>query len=157
MSYVAMRNVESGALYGWGYGKHGVLGAEAAQDINVKPLRVGGHLSDKKVIRFSCGGMHTVAISDTGGIYSWGEGRDYKLGQPTDKDVFLPLPIKAFDNHVVTKVSCGSNATLLLRGSNSIAIYYRNEGRQLFPILESPTVGDIYSLALNVWACSLSV
>ena len=141
---------ESGELYGWGYGRHGVLGAELALDINNKPLRVGGALLDKKVIRFSCGGMHSVAITDTGSIFSWGEGREFKLGHQSDKDVLVPQQVQPFSNHVVTRVSCGSNATLLLRGSNSIAIYYRNEGRQLFPVLESPTVGDIYGLALNV-------
>ena len=35
-----------------------------------------------KIVDISCGGSHTLAVTDSGDVYSWGEGRYGALGVP---------------------------------------------------------------------------
>ena len=48
-------------------------------------------MTGHKIEYISCGGSHTVAVTDSGDAYSWGEGRFGALGVPdTDTDQHRP-------------------------------------------------------------------
>ena len=70
---------EQGALYTWGYGKHGVLGHGTRASVNV-PNLVQGALLGAKVIQISTGNRHTACITEQGALYTWGSSADGKLG-----------------------------------------------------------------------------
>ena len=62
----------------------------------------------------SCGHRHTVACSQTGEVYTWGEGAFGALGIPAvDSNQFAPLQVNLGDVSIV-QASAGGKHTLLL-------------------------------------------
>jgi hypothetical protein len=65
---------KDGNVYSWGSAKHGKLGQLETADISVPRLVQSFTLSYKtKVIKVACGPYHSVAISEQGHVYAWGE------------------------------------------------------------------------------------
>ena len=72
-----------------------------------------------KIYKICCGGLHTLALSTMGTVFSWGCNDDHSLGRPGEDKV--PLKISAIDIPV-TDISCGD--------SHSVA--YNNDLNVLF-------------------------
>lgn len=77
-------------MFCFGYGKHGQLGQGKfarprsyllAQPVDcaLSPVQVEVLEAYEAVKRVTCGGNFTVAFSDSGNVYSWGEHRDLKV------------------------------------------------------------------------------
>ena len=52
-------------------------------------------MQGKGVRAVACGGFHSVALSDTGSVYSWGGGDKGQLGLGNDKSQTLPCIVDA--------------------------------------------------------------
>ena len=77
---------ESGELFTWGGGEHGQLGhgtkMNQLRPELVESLRAKGHF----VLQVTCGWSHTVALTQSGEVFTWGNGDHGKLGHGnTDK------------------------------------------------------------------------
>lgn len=63
-------------MYTWGgggsYFNKGQLGHGHLNDIENPEMVMS--LKNKFITKFSCGGYHTMALTDTGDLYSWGSG-----------------------------------------------------------------------------------
>jgi alpha-tubulin suppressor-like RCC1 family protein len=44
------------------------------------PQLLEGHISQFKIVQLSCGGVHTIALTGTGGLFAWGCNSDSQLG-----------------------------------------------------------------------------
>lgn len=69
---------EEGTLYSFGKGNFGSLGLGGT--VFSPSCRLISKLSNKKVVELACGMFHTLALSDTGDVYSWGRGFEGQLG-----------------------------------------------------------------------------
>ena len=61
---------------------------------------MSGELQAKlPVVKLLCGGMHTLALTSGGEVYSWGCNDEGALGRAgtEDKPMLVPLPIRATD------------------------------------------------------------
>lgn len=85
----------SGRLFAWGWNKFGQLGLGMHHDVNI-PTQVVA-TADKTITQVACGWRHTVAISDDGGIYSWGRGANGQLGHGDTEEQSLPVRIELID------------------------------------------------------------
>jgi len=107
-------------LWAWGGAEHGALGlgADAGKGVRLPtPIPFAGELGGWRVVSIACGWHHTVALTDSGSVYSWGSGADGQLGHgeesmaidcPTPRllDFFgLVHPLR------VTAVAAGSDAS----------------------------------------------
>ena len=113
---------QSGVLYTWGRGIFGQLGHGVSESVFM-PTPVKG-LSDIRVTQVACGWQHTLALSDLGMVYSWGNGDEGQLGHSGTKDFTSPKLIQGLSE--VTYVSAGhshsgciSNRVLFMWGANS--------------------------------------
>ena len=97
-------------VWGWGYGRHGVLGTGTTNDEN--ELTELTALANKPLIRICSGGMHSFAVTQDGKTYSWGEGRGYKTCTGTQDDTLVPTIVKELSAYVVKDVACGSQSSL---------------------------------------------
>ena len=80
-----------GVLYTWGNGKHGELG-DGFQEIRLNPQQINlATHGGEPAVMVSCGTSHTVVLTETGCVWTCGDGRYGKLRHGNDK---LQLTLK---------------------------------------------------------------
>jgi len=92
-----------------------------------------------KIEGISCGGSHTAAVTSTGEVFAWGEGRYGALGVPdTETDQYRPQRVIFRDNAsshkkevVIKTVSAGYKHTIFLDQHGRVYTCGNNENGQL--------------------------
>jgi tRNA A-37 threonylcarbamoyl transferase component Bud32 len=108
----------SGEVYTLGDNRYGQIGS-GCNDHQNTPIKVNG-FSDERVIMISCGGWHSLALTESGCVYSWGYNECGQLGIGNTIDSNKPILI-ALEKIIIERISCGRNHSLLL--SNEGVIY----------------------------------
>uniref|UniRef100_K3WAD0 BTB domain-containing protein n=1 Tax=Globisporangium ultimum (strain ATCC 200006 / CBS 805.95 / DAOM BR144) TaxID=431595 RepID=K3WAD0_GLOUD len=105
---------ETGQVYTWGGGEHGQLGH--GDKINkpaptlVRSLVENNHV----VVQITCGWSHTVALTDTGHVLTWGNGDHGKLGHNDTNKVTVPKLVDVLDSKRVVSVASYNEHTVAL-------------------------------------------
>uniref|UniRef100_H0WZ64 X-linked retinitis pigmentosa GTPase regulator n=1 Tax=Otolemur garnettii TaxID=30611 RepID=H0WZ64_OTOGA len=96
------------SVYAFGLGQFGQLGLGTFIFETSEP-KVLEYVKGEKIISISCGENHTAMITDTGGIYTFGDGRHGKLGLGLENftNRFFPTPCSVFLKFMVQLVACG--------------------------------------------------
>ena len=108
---------KKGDLFTCGCGKNGVLGFTNTQD-KLVPERV--NLSAHKVHFVTMCDSHAVAVTKTGLVFTWGQGRDGVLGHGDIEDSFLPKSVDALARKRIVKVAVGPGFTMALAESGAL-------------------------------------
>ena len=123
---------DAGQLYAWGLNDKGQLGTGNNGD-KTKPHPVTVPLGVTQWTQVSAGANHTVALTETGQLYAWGDDTDGQLGNGksgTDKTkphpVTVPLGVKKW-----TQVSAGGRHTVALAKTGQLYAWGWNEYGQL--------------------------
>uniref|UniRef100_A0A3Q1AR22 X-linked retinitis pigmentosa GTPase regulator n=1 Tax=Amphiprion ocellaris TaxID=80972 RepID=A0A3Q1AR22_AMPOC len=102
-------------VYTFGRGQHGQLGHGTFlfEVHSPKPLE---HFSSSSIKHVSCGENHTAVITDSGLLYTFGDGRHGKLGLGEENFInrFSPTLCTRFLQLSVQTVSCGGHHMLVL-------------------------------------------
>ncbi|XP_016288852.2 X-linked retinitis pigmentosa GTPase regulator isoform X5 [Monodelphis domestica] len=95
-------------VYTFGLGQFGQLGLGTFIFETSEP-KVVKHLQNQKIQYIACGENHTALISDTGHMYTFGDGRHGKLGlgQENFTNQFVPTLCSNFLKFIVRLVACG--------------------------------------------------
>jgi alpha-tubulin suppressor-like RCC1 family protein len=91
-------------------------------------------LLSRKIISVSCGDYHSVALADSGEVFSWGGGGQYNRGQCGHgdlKDQETPKRIDFLKSKKVSKVNCGGYHTIVLTHDNNLYGFGKGEYGQL--------------------------
>ena len=83
----------AGAVYSCGEGGLGQLG-HCEDESCWRPRRVAGALEGVACCAVAAGRLHSLALSDDGVVYSWGEGDDGRLGHGHVDSCWSPSPIR---------------------------------------------------------------
>jgi len=104
---------DEGKAYSFGEGAGGRLGH--GDDRELLPRLIEGVLVRKRVVGVSAGGNHTVVWTDEGKAYSFGYGRDGKLGQHggNERELMSRLVEGGLVGKRVVGVSAGGNHTVV--------------------------------------------
>jgi len=118
-----------GQLLAWGDNSFSQLGLgpNVPQEIST-PTIISGI---KDVISVSCGHEHTVALTKTGVVYSWGNGEEGLLGHGDTKMQNTPKKIDSLRDLDIRTVVCGGLHTLALTRNGHIYSWGKAEGGQL--------------------------
>lgn len=113
---------DNGRVLTVGQGDVGQLGL--GEDIleRKKPAVVKG-LDGLKIIQVECGGMHTVALTDQGKVYTWGCNDEGGLGRVTsssDGEEYTAGLVKDIENVNVVMVSAGDSHTMALSDNGTV-------------------------------------
>ncbi|GMY12552.1 ultraviolet-B receptor UVR8 isoform X2 [Fagus crenata] len=101
---------EDGELYGWGWGRYGNLGLGDRND-RLVPEKVSA-VDGEKMVMVACGWRHTIAVSSSGGLYTYGWSKYGQLGHGDFKDHLVPHKLEALcDNHI-SQISGGWRHTM---------------------------------------------
>ena len=71
-------------------------------------------LHDRLLVQITCGWSHTVSLSDTGEVYTWGNGDHGKLGHDSTDKVSGPQAIEALKGKHVCRVASYNEHTVAL-------------------------------------------
>lgn len=115
--------MDDGTVYTWGGSLHKKLGARQGGKDFRSPGRVIG-LGDNQVKKVACGDFHSVALTVTGKVYSWGGGGSFfnkgQCGHGRNKDSESPEVIKALASKKVIDIVCGGYHTMALTETNEL-------------------------------------
>lgn len=82
-------------IYTWGYGQEGTLGLGESSHEHI-PRLIGG-FEQINFVQVSAGLYHTLAVTDTGQLYSWGRGENGRLGHGDLLTRFRPKLIEHYE------------------------------------------------------------
>ncbi|PSC75605.1 ultraviolet-B receptor UVR8-like [Micractinium conductrix] len=83
-----------GEVYVWGRGEYGRLGlGDRTGSSKLRPQKVKA-LEGHRVVEGTCGGTHTMVVTDEGRCFIWGRGAFGRLGTGLQKDCISPVELK---------------------------------------------------------------
>jgi len=83
-------------------------------------------------VQIACGVEHSIALSNTGEIYSWGSNAEGQLGLGNKVDFALkPTKIPYLDAIPITFIACGAYHTIAISKSGVVFAWGRNTFGQL--------------------------
>jgi alpha-tubulin suppressor-like RCC1 family protein len=100
-----------GVLFSWGDGCSGKLGL-GDRNQRIDPALVGGvDMFWSPVIMAACGGAHTLAVTEEGGLFAWGYGGGGRLGTKDASNRLVPTRVRAqhLGNSKVVMAAAGSS------------------------------------------------
>eukprot|EP00536_Pseudo-nitzschia_multiseries_P017830 jgi/Psemu1/264537/estExt_Genewise1Plus.C_18540006 len=103
---------EDGRLYTFGGGEHGQLGHNNRFN-KVKPTLVQA-LAGVFVSQIACGWSHSVALTNKGKIFTWGNGDHGKLGHGSGRKVCVPNVVDKLKEYRVVRVASYNEHTAAL-------------------------------------------
>jgi hypothetical protein len=109
-------------VYAWGENDCGQIGIERRDQNECQsiPIKVNG-FNDEKVVMISCGYWHSMALTESGRVFSWGFNQCKQLGHNNNKIIINKPTIVSLNNEIsIKKISCGQSHSLLLSSDGYI-------------------------------------
>ncbi|CRG97861.1 guanidine nucleotide exchange factor, putative [Plasmodium gallinaceum] len=107
----------NGEIYSWGYGGNGRLGLGNIKSYN-KPQLIT-KLKNKTIIYVCSGNSHSGCIDIDHNVYTWGNGKFYKLGHGDDNDILNPRKVEFFNHNkkiFMLSFGCFNSLALSIKG-----------------------------------------
>ncbi|XP_010025746.2 ultraviolet-B receptor UVR8 isoform X1 [Eucalyptus grandis] len=105
---------EAGELYGWGWGRYGNLGLGDRND-RLVPEKVSPlHLNGEAMVVVACGWRHSISVSASGALYTFGWSKYGQLGHGNFEDHLVPHKLEALHGNFVSQISGGWRHTMAL-------------------------------------------
>ncbi|KAF9093423.1 hypothetical protein BGX23_003348 [Mortierella sp. AD031] len=101
----------TGRVYVFGTGDCAQLGLGENTLLRKKPANLAA-LNDQDIIDIAAGGMHNMALTKEGKLWSWGVNDQRTLGRSGDE--YTPLPVEGLDDVKVVRVACSDSLTVAL-------------------------------------------
>ncbi|OQR89145.1 hypothetical protein THRCLA_09900 [Thraustotheca clavata] len=92
-----------GIVYSWGKGSYGQLGHGDNESIR-HPQKI--HNTPSHIIHVTCGSEHSLFLTSSGVLYSFGWGEHGNLGHKNQDNVFVPKPISYFQENNLQVKAC---------------------------------------------------
>ncbi|CAN6862955.1 unnamed protein product [Brassica oleracea] len=109
---------EDGDLYGWGWGRYGNLGLGDRND-RLVPERVTS-TGAEKMSMVACGWRHTISVTYSGALYTYGWSKYGQLGHGDLEDHLVPHKLEALGNSVICQISGGWRHTVALTSDGKL-------------------------------------
>jgi hypothetical protein len=111
------------SVFAWGQGDGGILGlGEGDLTSKTTPVEILS-LKQCNIAKVKCGGLHNLALTSEGKLYSWGRGEGGQLGHPKgsltttkEGDIYLstPMLISGLQGTVIEDMAAGDAHSLCL-------------------------------------------
>ncbi|XP_038055580.1 E3 ubiquitin-protein ligase HERC2-like [Patiria miniata] len=110
----------SGELFTWGLGEYGRLG-HGDNTTQLRPKLVKA-LAGQRVMQVACGSRdaQTLALTDEGLVYSWGDGDFGKLGRGGSEGCSVPHNVERLNSHGILQIECGAQFSLALSKTGTV-------------------------------------
>jgi alpha-tubulin suppressor-like RCC1 family protein len=123
---------EGGGVYTFGNGEVGQLG-HGDEENQLAPRRVpAAAFNDERIVMVAAGGSHTVALSEAGHVFTWGDGGVGQLGHNDRERQRAPRQVEAgrFGSDKVVFVAAGGGYTVAVTAGGRLYTWgFGNLGR----------------------------
>ncbi|XP_050205495.1 ultraviolet-B receptor UVR8 [Mercurialis annua] len=109
---------EDGDLYGWGWGRYGNLGLGDRKD-RLVPEKVSLS-NEEKMVMVACGWRHTISVSSSGGLYTYGWSKYGQLGHGDFADHLIPHQLEALAGSSISQISGGWRHTMAVTSDGKL-------------------------------------
>jgi alpha-tubulin suppressor-like RCC1 family protein len=118
---------KNGDVFAWGKNRFGQIG-----NGDCKVVLIPYHVNDfnERVKAISCGEWHSMALTESGRVFSWGNNEFGQLGVGDNCNCCKPKMIELNDI-LIEKISCGSSHSLLLSRDKDIYVFGKNDVGQV--------------------------
>lgn len=127
----------SGSLFGWGSNDKGQVGNGSTETVN-EPMNITGLLKltdGEHIIQVGTLGYHSLALTNTGRVFSWGDNENGEVGNGGAAVVVTPTDITANfdldDGDQITQLVVGWKQSFVLTKLGKIYAWGSNEYGQL--------------------------
>jgi alpha-tubulin suppressor-like RCC1 family protein len=105
---------ENGDVYSFGRGNYGQLGHASEENCLIPKLV--DTLSGRHVVKIACGDHHSLALTDSNELYTWGYGEMLQLGNGKEADETVPYHVESssFGHSKLLEIHGGAQHTVLL-------------------------------------------
>ncbi|PKA54527.1 Ultraviolet-B receptor UVR8 [Apostasia shenzhenica] len=103
---------ENGDLYGWGWGQYGNLGLGDRSD-RLIPEKISTN-DGQQMVLVACGWRHTITVSSSGALYTYGWSKYGQLGHGDFEDHLIPHRLEALKDSIISQISGGWRHTMAL-------------------------------------------
>ncbi|KAM9385949.1 putative E3 ubiquitin-protein ligase HERC3 isoform 3-T3 [Pholidichthys leucotaenia] len=121
---------EDGEVFTWGQDSRGQLGLGTVGNGNSSPQHVRP-LSNIPVVQIAAGGQQSFALSDSGGVFSWGRNNLGQLGLGDAEDRNTPTSVHSLRMKKVIQISCGMDHTVILTKHGAVFTFGSGQHGQL--------------------------
>ncbi|NXB67416.1 HERC5 ligase, partial [Struthidea cinerea] len=121
---------EGGELFTWGRNTHGQLGVRSQTTFTPKPQLVE-RLKGIPLAQIAAGGAHSIIVSLSGAVYSWGKNSFGQLGLGDTKDRDCPSYVGALEHWKTVFISCGADHTAVLSKEGLVCTFGAGGSGQL--------------------------
>ncbi|XP_035763485.1 E3 ubiquitin-protein ligase HERC2 [Neolamprologus brichardi] len=120
-----------GELYTWGRGNYGRLGHGSSED-QTTPMVVTA-FKGLKVVDVACGSgdAQTLAVTENGQVWSWGDGDYGKLGRGGSDGCKTPKLVEKLQDLDIVKVCCGSQFSVALTKDGQVYTWGKGDNQRL--------------------------
>lgn len=124
---------ESGSVHTFGGGEHGQLGH--GDKVNQCLPKLVQCLEGIFISQITCGWSHSVALTNKGKVYTWGNGDHGKLGHASPRKVCIPQLVKKLKDHRVVRVaSYNEHTAALVEPFDESGNFVRSYGDNSIPV-----------------------
>ena len=146
---------EGGGVYTFGSGIYGRLGHGDEED-QLVPRRVpAAGFNCEQVVMVAAGGVHTVALSEAGHVFTWGSGEVGQLGHDDREELWAPRQVEAgrFGGEQVVFVAAGKSYTVAVTAGGRLYTWglgargqlgHGDTGSRLVPTLVGGPTGPAF-------------
>ncbi|XP_032623522.1 E3 ISG15--protein ligase HERC5-like isoform X2 [Chelonoidis abingdonii] len=121
---------KGGELFIWGQNSHGQLGVGNQIAFTDKPQLVQ-ELRGIPLAQIAAGGMHSLVLSLSGAVYSWGKNDFGQLGLGDTENKYYPSYIRALEHKKTVYISCGGEHTAVLSQDGLVCTFGAGDYGQL--------------------------
>ncbi|KAH8943563.1 hypothetical protein BDL97_13G058500 [Sphagnum fallax] len=123
---------DTGALASWGDAEFGQLGVKEAGSVvgGMQPRIVKGS-RESHFSHVAAGGYHTLALTGSGDVYSFGQGSSGALGHGDTESCVTPILVEALWGLGVVQVACGETHSSALTVDGQVFTWGRGKYGQL--------------------------
>ncbi|KAG6544026.1 hypothetical protein Mapa_014549 [Marchantia paleacea] len=123
---------DTGALASWGAAEFGQVGhKEAAGSVDSVQPRIVKGTRELQFVRVACGAAHTVALTGSGDVYTFGQGGFGALGHGSKDDINSPKLVETLWGLGIVQVACGENHSAALSADGQVFTWGRGKYGQL--------------------------
>jgi alpha-tubulin suppressor-like RCC1 family protein len=119
----SLARTSSGAVYAWGQNDRGEVGNGSTTNATTPTLITGGGLSTVNVTSIAAGDQHSLAVTSTGALYTWGFNFSGQLGNGNTTSSSTPVLITGGGLSGATVVAAAAGSGYSLALTNTGAVY----------------------------------